>query len=252
MKTSTIATILVGFGSAAIGGTVGYILGRRSKCKTCEKAEWYDRAEKACEEGEMAKEDRYFIKLEELSGADTDGDEKYPYDEYVESMKQYEQEAERYNGEEYIPGEYIKRLGETRIRRLENNQEVWYCLNDDGDEVLDDLPHEISMMSFMNDRLDDEKETLDYYVEDDILCEAHDEIVENREDIVGMIFSKLFDGVLSEDENVVYIRNPRLHADYEIIRHDSSYDKEVLGATDEQVAAAKEAFGIVEDDADDE
>lgn len=246
MNKNTIATILVGLGSAAIGTTAGYILGRRSKCKGCHKAEWYDRADKAVEEGELAKEEGYFVKFKDIDSRPSFS--KYPYNEYVESMKQYELETDRYNGEEYMQGEYIRRNGQMRIRKLENNEEVWYLINDEGDEFMDEKPHEISSLSFMNDRLDEAKETLEYYAEDKVLCEAHDEVIENPEDIVGHEFDKLFDGVLSEDENVVYIHNPRLHVDYEIIKIDSSYEKDVLGATDEEVAAAKAYFGIPEEE----
>lgn len=242
MMNSKLGIILIASGSALLGGVTGYILGARSKCKTCFKSDWYDRAEEACEEGDMERESGYFVS----SDYDHDGD----FDDYVkykESIREYHKEAARYydseNGEETEAGERFGRNGRIFIRRLKGNEEDWYELVD-GYEVHVDEIHEVSDLSFMNDRLEWEKETLDYYVDDDTLCEAHDEIIENREEIVGTVFPQLFDGVLSNDENVVYISNPQLHADYEIIRHTSSYQKEVLGATDEQVANAKAYFGI--------
>jgi hypothetical protein len=40
----------------------------------------------------------------------------------------------------------------------------------------------------------------------------------------------------SKDPNVVYIRNPRLEMEMEILRDPSSYEKEVLGETIEKRA----------------
>lgn len=239
---NTAVTALIGAGSALLGGVAGYILGRRSKCKTCVKREWYDRAE---ESPDTEQEYGYFVKVE-----DRVNDDILPYDKYVETMTEYNLKAAEYTEneeDEHLLGEVVSRGGERLIRRLRDSQEVWFGIDPkDGMEYELEDPHEIGVLSYMNDNLEWEKESLDYYAEDDILCESqHDEVIENREEIVGDVVAKdRFDGELSEDDHVIFVRNPRLRADYEVILHDSSYDKEVLGATDEEVEAARAFFGI--------
>lgn len=67
--------------------------------------------------------------------------------------------------------------------------------------------------------------TLTYYKGDDVLCDEHDVPVYNAEAIA----SPLDFGRGSGDPNVVYIRNDKLQAEYEVLLDHGYYSVEVLG-----------------------
>jgi len=67
--------------------------------------------------------------------------------------------------------------------------------------------------------------TLTYYKGDDILCDEHDVPIYNADSIAG----PLEFGRGSGDANVVYVRNERLEAEYEILLDTGHYAVEVLG-----------------------
>lgn len=72
--------------------------------------------------------------------------------------------------------------------------------------------------------------TFTYYEEDDVLCNEADEVLDraDRERIVGETNLGKF-GHGSGDANAVYIRNPKLEMDIEVIRSPNSYAEEVHG-----------------------
>lgn len=72
--------------------------------------------------------------------------------------------------------------------------------------------------------------SLTYYDVDDVLCNELDEVIgdSDRDRIVGEANLERF-GHGSNDPNIVYIRNDKLEAQYEIVKSDSSYAEEVHG-----------------------
>lgn len=72
--------------------------------------------------------------------------------------------------------------------------------------------------------------TLTYYEGDDVLCDERDEVIGNpdRDRMVGETNLERF-GHGSNNDHVVYIRNDKLEAQYEIVRSPNSYAKEVHG-----------------------
>lgn len=73
-----------------------------------------------------------------------------------------------------------------------------------------------------------DKITITYYAEDDVLADEQDEIIPDIEAVVGYDSLSRF-GDMSDDDCVVYVRNGRLGADYEIILTQESYSESVLG-----------------------
>lgn len=73
-----------------------------------------------------------------------------------------------------------------------------------------------------------DKITITYYAEDDVLADEQDEIISDIEAVVGYDSLSRF-GDMSDDDCVVYVRNGRLGADYEIILTQESYSESVLG-----------------------
>lgn len=88
-----------------------------------------------------------------------------------------------------------------------------------------DVPYVIHHNEFDDDDQGYSRSTLTYYEGDDILTDEHDVPVHNHLRIVGLLRF----GHGSDDPNVVYIRNDRLAAEYEILRDSGYYQVEILG-----------------------
>lgn len=69
--------------------------------------------------------------------------------------------------------------------------------------------------------------TFTYYEGDDVLADASDKILDNREEIVGDCIEKFGHG--SSDPNVVYLRNEQLEVEIELCRSTGTYAEEVHG-----------------------
>lgn len=94
-------------------------------------------------------------------------------------------------------------------------------------------PYIVPVHVFMANELGHSQETLTYYEGDRILSDDQDDPVEDVESTVGM--RNLVFGHLSNDENVVYVRNERLTLDFEICRSYGSFAKEVHDIDPQQV-----------------
>jgi hypothetical protein len=70
--------------------------------------------------------------------------------------------------------------------------------------------------------------TITYFEGDDVLVDEADEVISKKDEVVGMENLTKF-GYGSNDLNVVYVRNPKLDIEYEILRHQGHYAKEILG-----------------------
>lgn len=70
--------------------------------------------------------------------------------------------------------------------------------------------------------------TLTWYEADDTLTDERDEILSSPTDVIGSEFRTLF-GQGSQDDNTVHIRNEKLGLEFEVVKSDGSYKREVLG-----------------------
>jgi len=73
-----------------------------------------------------------------------------------------------------------------------------------------------------------EKVTLTYYEGDDTLGDEHDGFIPNYENIIGSEATTMF-GKISNDANIVHVRNSKLLTDFEILLNKGTYMEEVLG-----------------------
>lgn len=228
MKIDTIATLMISAGSFLIGGSLGLAL----NCKACSKMSTIelgvdvkrcsecDQCEYEVEEDDILYEERDEI-IEEVR-EDPDNQEslvdinKKIYDEDV-----YEEYNEATSG--YIHMD----LSES---------------DTDGDNIE---PYVVSRDSYENEYLSFKKESLVYFVEDDVLCDDHDDIVENREKFIGTEALNSF-GENSDDEDIVYVRNFAKSMDFEIVREHQSYKENVLGIKEDtpEYKEAREFFGL--------
>lgn len=93
-----------------------------------------------------------------------------------------------------------------------------------GYQRISGEPYIISQESMFNDETDWEKPTLSYYKGDDVLIDERGQVIDDtrRMRYVGDRHLQMF-GVLSEDENIVYVRSPQISSDFEIILEPGNY-----------------------------
>ena len=94
-------------------------------------------------------------------------------------------------------------------------------------ERVPHLPYIIHVDEFTQNEDDYEQITYTWYEEDQVLADVRDEQVDNLEQVVGIANIKFGHG--SQDPNVVYVRNERLHLDIEITKDGGSYGEQVHG-----------------------
>jgi hypothetical protein len=95
-------------------------------------------------------------------------------------------------------------------------------------EVNPGVPYVISFEEFAENEGSHEQATLTYYAGDDILADAKDDPIDNTEKVVGDDNLLRF-GHGSSDPNVVYVRNEALDLDFEIVKSNGEFAREVLG-----------------------
>lgn len=71
---------------------------------------------------------------------------------------------------------------------------------------------------------------LTYFEGDDVLCDEADAPIRDYERVIGADNLKFGRG--SQDKKVVYIRNDKLKADFEVVKNERKYTQEVLGFED--------------------
>lgn len=100
-------------------------------------------------------------------------------------------------------------------------------VEEDSKRTLDS-PYVIDRDEYMEGERGYSQVTLTYFAEDDTLVDEGDMPVENPDRVVGIVNLDKF-GHRSMDPRIVYIRNEKLSADYEVLLHDGSYGEVVHG-----------------------
>lgn len=99
-----------------------------------------------------------------------------------------------------------------------------------------DQPYIIHRDEFFAEEMDYSQLTLTFYEGDEIMVDDQDAPVYNWADITG----PLHWGHGSDDPNVVYIRNDKRKAEFEVLRHTGLYSSEVLGIEIEENARVRD------------
>jgi hypothetical protein len=89
-------------------------------------------------------------------------------------------------------------------------------------------PYIIHQDEFAQNETEYAQVTYTYYAEDDVLLDEAEEIILDRDDIVGSGVLNRF-GHGTDDFNILYVCNPVLELEIEICRTSGSYEVEVLG-----------------------
>lgn len=97
-------------------------------------------------------------------------------------------------------------------------------------------PYVISADDFHSNKLGYKQGSLEYFADDDVLCDDRRVPIYGFTEIVG----PLPFGFGSGDSDVVYIRNEALKGEWEVTRVETSYQAEVLGIQFEEDAEADE------------
>lgn len=93
------------------------------------------------------------------------------------------------------------------------------------------VPYVISSEEFEENPDHHEQITLTYFAGDEILADETDKVVEDIDQTVNVSSLSRF-GEGSQDNKVVYVRNERISADFEILLSEGAYSVEVLGAVE--------------------
>lgn len=102
-----------------------------------------------------------------------------------------------------------------------------------------DRPHIIHQDEFAHNESEYDQVTYIYYAGDDVLVDEDEQLLIDRDSIVGNGNLRRF-GHGTDDFNILYVRNPVLELEIEICRHNGSYEEEVLGLDSEPENASEE------------
>lgn len=94
-----------------------------------------------------------------------------------------------------------------------------------------EIPYVIHHDEYMENSLDHTQMVLTWYEQDGALADDKDVPIDEIESTVGFDNLERF-GSGSRDRNVVYVRNERMEHDFEILRSEGSFAKDVLGFDD--------------------
>lgn len=133
---------------------------------------------------------------------------------------------ERVTRENYNNLTSIYKTDPAELEHPMDDDEDYDCSKNRGDMRA---PYVISLGEFNEEMNHFDKTTIYFYEDDEVLTEENEEVINNVNDIVGRDSLEKF-GCMSEDPEVVYVRNEKLGIDYEVIRLSRSYAETVLGA----------------------
>jgi hypothetical protein len=141
--------------------------------------------------------------------------------------------------------EYLDIQNETRVDEIARDMHAHVVYHDPPDAVIvedewdyevemrnrsEERPYTIHQEEYMADEKGYNQVTLTYYAGDDVLCDEQMVPIYNPETIVGAL--KFGHG--SGDGMLVYVRNDKLEAEYEIQLEPAKYAVMVLGAQAEE------------------
>ena len=125
--------------------------------------------------------------------------------------------------------ESVKITSNVFVQSAEPDPRDWDYNAEIADRELNPfVPYTISFEEFNENAEHHEQTTLTYYEADDTLVDAQDKPIDNTDYTVGDDNLSRF-GHGSGDPNVVYVRNEKIDMDFEIVRDNGSYQKQLFG-----------------------
>lgn len=221
MKTNT--KILLSFlGGAAIGALICFAV-LKEKYEALANEEIKNMKDYYQKEMEKI-DDAYEEELDNL--INTMNRDMYEHDKR-EGTKTYVDYVKKYNPDEIVKDEYYD-MPYPDVIDEDYHEDDELPEDPPENDLQCEKPFVISREEFDEGYPHFDKITITYYAEDDVLADEQDEIITDIEAVVGYDSLSRF-GDMSDDDCVVYVRNGRLGADYEIILTQESYSESVLG-----------------------
>lgn len=225
-----VQTASIGVASFAAGGVLGYFIGKRSKAQEVseEPASLTFMYETIDEDNETVT-----YEVTELTDEFSEEDEQPPTIE-IPSSDEDEDISEPSNERN------IEWLGPDPRDEIPVPQEYVHISNvfdvndDDWDHEAElkkreesDGPYILHITEFMENDSDYPQISLTYYTEDEVVVDDDDKPVYNYHDVLGI--DNLRFGHGSTQDGVVYIRNEKRKADFEVLKFEGHYATERLG-----------------------
>ena len=229
-------------GGIVIGVSVGFLIAK----KRLEK-----KYAKHAEEEIQAVRDIYYekaVKLEESKGAFRVVDEKKTVSEIMEERGYAHPTAEdqRYTDAEQAAIDAANEAAARAERAEEAAEEAaevvkrnifhagpidewdWEVEKTIREEGHDEVPYVLHRDEYFENEQGWDQLTLTYFEGDDVLADDHDVPVDDQDAMVGLGNLAKF-GHGSGDPNTVYVRNPELHLEIEIIHSDGRFSEQRRG-----------------------
>lgn len=149
-------------------------------------------------------------------------------DEQDEAQVRRLEERRRHEEVVETPDEVVETVTETRNVFIDPN----FDLEEEKKHRTKSKPYIITHDEFYAGDLDYDTITLTYFEEDDTLTNERDEPIREVDKMIGDDHLVRF-GHGSKDRNIVFVRNDRLETDFEVVKAEGSYVKQVLGMLDE-------------------
>lgn len=213
----------IGVASFAAGGVLGYVLGKRSKAE--EKQEFEQMTlEYSVDMGdvELGDDERAYFSVDSLVESFSEEDEVAPK---IEALSESERHIEWIGPdprdepppkEEYV--DFSNVFEDTGDDDWDEEAELSNRSNEE--------PYIITLAEFMDNDTGFTQTTLTYYSGDQMVTDDDDTPVYNYSNVLG---DNLKFGHGSNDKDIVYIRNVKRRAEYQVIQFDGHYAQEKLG-----------------------
>lgn len=221
-----VSGVVIGLSVGLTVGTIGYILAKKR----------LEAKYKIILEEERLEMKSYYDQYYKKGDFETPATaaEKLGAQAAEKALKDYRGQGEkafRESEEVVVETEEIE-VDETPVKNIFTENES----NTDWDEEQEESkrlanpmdPFVITDEEFNDNEFDYVQNTLTYFSEDDVLVDEHEKPIEEIDKVVGEGNLLRF-GHGSKDNRIVYVRNNHLSYDFEIIKRDSSYSREVLG-----------------------
>lgn len=202
--------------SAGIGGVIGYKYAERVLVKAFEER---------LDQETLAMRRLYgAVKKEQ---AETEQELDKIEEELAATPPEVQVLLEEYSGEKKEPVAYHKIAPSKVAVGPKTEKELFVRPVFQPDDNRGDI-YVISLQEHSDNEPEYQQVTLTWYAGDSVLTDEREDIIEDFENIIGAHALGKF-GEVSEDENVVHVRNNILMVDYEIVRSNGTYQQEVLG-----------------------
>lgn len=109
-----------------------------------------------------------------------------------------------------------------------DEQDDDFDLDDELEKKAAGRPYLIEAEQYFENEEENTQTALTWFEGDEVLVDERDQPIRNVEGVIGGVANLRF-GAGSKDANMVYIRNDRFSADYEVTRSTGKYSEEVLG-----------------------